>query len=293
MNSSTHKNCLICNSSLLKPLRGYESKYLQKCKNCGFVFIYKIPTKEELDTYYATYAYSGDDYISEITIKRYNELLDSFEPFRQTNKLLDIGCGRGYFLEVAKKRGWQVYGTEYSQKAIEICINKGFSMNQGKLNENNYSLEEFDIITSFEVIEHINNPLEEISIIKKLLRKEGLFYCTTPNFNSLSRYYLKAEYNIICYPEHLSYYTKNTLKYLLNNNGFTLKKIETTGISFARIQSSITHKNSDLVGAKSIDEKVRSKFEKNFFMKFLKASINKLLSLTNTGSALKGYFVKK
>ncbi len=64
-------------------------------------------------------------------------------------------------------------------------------MQEGKLNPKNYTDEEFDVITSFEVLEHINNPVEEIKIFHKLLRLGGLVYLTTPNFNSISRYYFK------------------------------------------------------------------------------------------------------
>ncbi len=98
-------------------------------------------------------------------------------------------------------------GTEYTYKAIDICKSLNINMQHGKLNPALYENEMFDIITSFEVIEHINNPQEEIKNIKKLLRSGGLFYFTTPNFNSLERYIRKEKYTVISYPEHLSYYT--------------------------------------------------------------------------------------
>ena len=98
---------------------------------------------------------------------------------------------------------------------MEICSKKGIYMKKGVLNPKDYNSQEFDVITSFEVIEHINNPREELQNFYKILRKGGMVYCTTPNFNSLLRYRLKEKYNVICYPEHLSYYTPKTLKYVL------------------------------------------------------------------------------
>ena len=79
---------------------------------------------------------------------------------------------------------------------------------------------DFDVIVSSETIEHINNPRQEISNIHQLLRKGGLLYVTTPNFNSYVRRFTKAQYDIIKYPEHLSYYTKKTLNKLLKQTGF-------------------------------------------------------------------------
>ncbi len=121
-----HVNCLICKSDRLVNLESYSSTFLCKCKDCGFVFSKKIPTSDELIKHYSNYG--RNDYLSPITVKRYNELLDYFEKYRKTNKILDVGCGIGYFLEEAKKRNWEVYGTEYTDVAIDICTSKGISM---------------------------------------------------------------------------------------------------------------------------------------------------------------------
>ena len=143
-------SCLICNSENLSDLERHSKNYLTKCKSCGFVFCKKNPTLIELTNYYKQYTRGG--VISKITIKRYDELLDEFEKYRKTNNILDVGCGDGHFLEVAKKRGWNVFGTEFTDEAIDVCIKKGIKMHKGVLACENYSENEFDIITSFEVI---------------------------------------------------------------------------------------------------------------------------------------------
>lgn len=288
---SKHKHCLVCNSSDLKDLRGYEKHFLINCRNCSFVFAKKIPTNKELELHYE--GYGRNDYLSPITIKRYNDILDGFEKYKKTKKLLDVGCGIGYFLEIAIKRGWQVFGTEYTDEAIEICRKKGISMHKGVLNPENYEEESFDIITSFEVIEHINNPIPELKNFYKLLRKGGLVYLTTPNFNSLLRYRLKSEYNVICYPEHLSYYTPKTLKKVFLNTGFQKKKIETTGISLTRLKTSKGSSNEAFISKSSTDEKIRDTIESNKMLQIIKKFVNILLTFSGKGDSLKGYFIKK
>ncbi len=296
-NNEEHKACLISGDTNIKKLRGYEKNYLVKSSSVGFVFCSKIPSESELIEVYSS-KYTREDYLSPITVLRYNKLLDQFDKYRKTNKLLDVGCGVGNFLELAKKRGWEVFGTEYTDKAIQVCQSKGISMHQGVLTSKWFNPEEFDIITSFEVIEHINNPIEEVNNINQLLRKGGLFYFTTPNFNALERFILKADFNIISYPEHLCYYTPKTINYLLTNNNFKKVKLSTTGFSLTRIKTSIELSENrkmteEYVSANSTDEKLRVKIESNFFLKLIKNTLNTVLSFIGMGNAIKGWYEKK
>ena len=284
------KHCLICSSADLRELKRFSKHFLVKCNSCGFVFCKKIPTTEELINHYKTYPRGGD--ISIITVKRYNELFDVFESYRKTNNILDIGCGNGHFLEVAAKRGWNVYGTEFTDEAIDVCNKKNIKMNQGILNPENYNKIEFDVITSFEVIEHINNPEIEIQNIKKLLRTKGLFYFTTPNFNSLSRFILKENWNVIEYPEHLSYYTAKTINRFLNNKGFEKIELKTTGISMRRLQQS-SGNIMNLNNNPNRDEELREKTESQLLFKIIKNVINFKLNLFQIGDSLKGIYQKR
>lgn len=290
-------SCVLCGSSRIKPLKGYEHATLAKCQSCGMVFSTANPTLEELENYYS--GYGRNDYLSPITVKRYHEILDQFENARKTNRLLDVGCGIGYFLEVAKTRGWEVHGTEYTDKAIEICQAKGITMHKGPLDPANYDAESFDVITSFEVIEHINAPNPEIEHIAKLLRKDGLFYITTPNFNSTLRYYLGPKYNVIGWPEHLSYYTPSTLSKLLQRHRFKKVYVRATGISVTRLLSSKKTSTAEeiregtaFIAENTQDEQLRNRFESNPLLGFAKKSLNAALSFTGKGDALKGLFKK-
>ncbi|MEN7549606.1 class I SAM-dependent methyltransferase [Rapidithrix thailandica] len=285
-----HKTCLICQSNKITDLADFSSHHLSKCKKCGFVFAKKIPTQEELAVYYQ--GYGRDDYLSPVTIKRYNELLDTMEKYRKTNRILDVGCGVGYFLEVAKKRGWEVYGTEFTEKAVCICEQKGIAMQEGPLEVSHYEPESFDVLTSFEVIEHINNPKEEVAKFRCLLREGGLVYLTTPNFNSLLRYYLKDKYNVICYPEHLCYYTPKTIARLFKNSGFKKLSVHSTGISLTRFKTSKKISAEKFVSQTSTDEQLRNKIETNKSLQLAKVMANQTLTLFGCGDSLKAFFVK-
>ena len=81
-------NCIMCGSDRLKRMDRYAAAFLCKCRDCGFIFSQKIPSEEELSEYYKNYG--QEEYISPITIKRYNELLDGFEKYRENNRILYV-----------------------------------------------------------------------------------------------------------------------------------------------------------------------------------------------------------
>lgn len=287
---STHVRCLLCHHSDLRVMKRYAAHHLVCCNHCGFVFAARIPDAGTLLRHYE--GYGRKNYLSPITVLRYEELLLSFEKFRQSNRLLDVGCGIGFFLEVAKAKNWQVQGTEFTDDAIRICREKGLSVQQGMLQVENYESVSFDVITSFEVMEHINNPREEAQKFHALLRKGGIVYVTTPNFNALSRYLLRDKWNVIAYPEHLSYYTKTTLKKLFTEAGFSLLKMHTTGFSITRVKTSLRLSQQSFVSATSDDEKLRETLESSRMLKMLKSFVNQLLSLFGIGDSIKATFIK-
>ena len=292
MKEQTHSSCLICSSDRIQPIPLYENTGLVKCYNCSFVFSQWIPEKKKLDDYYSN-GYELTNYFSPITEKRYNELLDGFEKFRHTNRILDIGAGCGFFMETAKKRGWEVTGTELSKSSIAACKNLNSELVFGDLSEIQFPANHFDVIVNLEVIEHINNPVPFVSEISRILRKGGVSYLTTPNFNALHRYRLKEKYDVISYPNHLCYFTKKTLKKLFKSNGLTPVKIKTTGYSLTRLKTSKGLSNQSFVSETSDDEMLRYKIERNYFLKFMKWISNGILNAFSIGDSLKGTFIKE
>lgn len=286
-----HTVCLKCKSDNLKPLENFKNIGLVKCSNCNFVFSQWIPTKKDLIAYYAS-DYDRTNYFSPITEKRYNELLDKFEKYKSTNRILDIGAGCGFFLQTARKRGWEVYGTEIDPSATDNCIDTSINMSYGDINTIDFPENYFDVVIHIEVIEHINNPNEYVSEIHKILRPGGITYLTTPNFNAIHRYRLKEKYDVISYPNHLCYYTSKTLKDLFNSHKLKPIRLKTTGYSLTRLRTSKGKSNQTFVSETSDDEILRYKIESNGLLKFTKWFLNGFLNLFKIGDSLKGTFIK-
>jgi 2-polyprenyl-3-methyl-5-hydroxy-6-metoxy-1,4-benzoquinol methylase len=280
-------SCLLCNSDHLLPLKGYEKDFLTCCQSCSFVFSTSIPTHSELLAEYSKY--SRSNLISAITIDRYKDLLLFFEKQRVNNTIIDIGAGDGHFIGLAQQNNWKAYATEFDDTSVKLCQEKGVTVHKGKLDAKQYAPNYFDVIYSSEVIEHINNPVEEIENFHHILREGGLVYVTTPNFNALSRRILKHKWNIFNYPEHLSYYTPKTLTKLFTEHGFRKVQIQTTGISPARFLKSLNTRQANGSGN---DEALRENIENKFWLRWLKYILNALLNFTKSGDAMKGVFIK-
>lgn len=290
-------NCPVCDSKIMKDLKGFEELYLCKCQECSFVFDKRIPTKEELYEHYKVYAYTNLKPITKETVKSYNKLLDEFDKYRTTGNILDMGCGQGDFLVEAKKRNWNVYGSEYSEAAVKLCKSRGINMYQGDLSQNIFNGITFDVITSFEVIEHINNPQDMMSIVEYKLKDKGLFYCTTPNFNALLRYLEKDKFKMIVYPEHISFYTKKSLSHLGNKYNFKALKFLTTGVDIGRFITAIKSKKDsketvNIQQMKATNENIRDLAGSNRFIGMIKGIINFMLTLFGKGDTLKIYWVR-
>ena len=225
--------------------------------------------------------------LSPVTVIRFHELLDNLEPFRLTGRLLDVGSGSGFFLDVARERGWEVHGTEYDPNMVASCAARGFHMQQGPLDPSNYAQGSFDVITSFEVLEHLVAPQQELSYFHQLLRPGGALYLTTPNFNALSRRIARGSWNIVNYPEHLNYYTPSTIRTALLGAGFQERRIWTTGISVTRLRGSLTRVKQDNTDPKNDDQQLRGRIESSAFLRLARSFLNWSLSLLRAGDTIK------
>jgi len=292
----TLSSCTICNSNEITLLKNFEKLYLVKCKQCSFVFDKRIPTQEELYEHYKVYSYSTLKPLPKETSKSYNKLLDEFEKYRKNGNILDISCGQGDFLIEAKKRNWNVYGTEFSKSAVDICLSRGINMYKGDLNKKIFQNISFDVVTSFEVIEHINTPQSFIEVSNYKLRNNGLLYCTTPNFDAILRFMEKDKFKIINYPEHISFFTKKSISIL--GDRYNLKKIKilTSGLDIGRFINILKNKKDipyDRNIIKQNNENIRNLSGNNKFFGLLKYIINFCLNIFNKGDTLKIYWIKK
>jgi SAM-dependent methyltransferase len=258
--------CPVCGGRRLAPLRAYRRAHLTRCRECGLVFAGRRPSEAELADHYG--GYSRADYDSPITRQRYRELLAGFEQ--------------------ARDRGWEAQGTEFERRAVEIVRAKGLSCAQAPTGPETFEPGSFDVVTAFEVVEHVGDPRAEATAIAAALRPGGLLYLTTPNFDSLSRRLLRGRWSVVSFPEHLSYFTPTTLRSWLARAGFEPVAVTTTGVSLARLRRGLSTPGAG--GGQGSDEQLREQIEGSRALRAAKRTAEALLGATRTGDTIKGSF---
>jgi len=137
-------------------------------------------------------------------------------------RILDVGCATGILLEEAKSIGMTAVGIDISEDAVSYCRSKGQAVLNTTLRE--FSTEKipaFDYITACEVIEHEYDPIMMIKSAFSLLKPSGLFLVTTPNFNTIYRKLFGSRWVGYQHPEHLWFYTPQTITDAFTRAGFT------------------------------------------------------------------------
>jgi SAM-dependent methyltransferase len=144
-------------------------------------------------------------------------------------KLLDVGCAAGFFLAVARERGWDAHGVEISDFAAAYAQKSGFDVFRGGLEEYPPSSGAFDLVTLWDVIEHLRDPREGLQKIHELLKPGGYLVLTTPAVDSWTHRIFRDKWMGFKDVEHLFFFSRKTLKELLTQCGFRVRSVTFEG----------------------------------------------------------------
>ena len=250
--------CVVCGSEELGPLYEAPRLSIRKCAECGLVFnaIAVEPGFDPASQYSSDYYDERPDYYEETGApsKEKQEALDSFgvgldllekhQPAR--GRLIDVGCGYGSFLAFAKERGWEALGVDISEHAAAVASKKaGVEVKTGALDKAGFEDATFDAVALNDSLEHFADPNEQLRQIARILKPGGSLFLNTPNQDALLRVVAHAIYRLsagaVSYPVrklyhefHLFYYSEETLKRLLENNGLEIVELTRKPIPFVK-----------------------------------------------------------
>jgi predicted metal-dependent phosphoesterase TrpH/SAM-dependent methyltransferase len=147
-------------------------------------------------------------------------------------KLLDVGCATGGLLEQASSRGFQPYGIELSDWAVEVARKRVLNVLNKTIDEAGFKRETFDIVTCIDVIEHVDTPRELVENIKEVLKTGGLLCIVTPDRASFVARLLGEKWWHIR-NDHIYYFSEETLCLLVESLGFEVLEVKRYGWSFS------------------------------------------------------------
>lgn len=225
-------NCTICHLKDEEIIFETETGNIVRCKKCGLLYRNpRLSEKEEIRKY-RDHAYD-DSYCANVNASKKQMFISVLKKIEGCKgKLLDVGCADGYFLQLAKEKGWEPYGVEisnyFSRKARRRIGHDHIFDLPLKMTE--FPSDFFDVVTLRDVPDHLGDPWGELKEIQRILKTKGLLIIRVRNifFHILiNKLFKKSVIGILKKPAvfHLNGFHQQTLKALLDQAGFSKIRI--------------------------------------------------------------------
>jgi 2-polyprenyl-3-methyl-5-hydroxy-6-metoxy-1,4-benzoquinol methylase len=195
-----------------------------RCCDCGL--IYSNPRWDDSELIDSYQAVQDPLYLQErqgrvLTFEAHLRPLERITGQAGGRKLLDVGCYIGVFIEIAAQHGWDAWGVEPSAWAAEQARGQGLNVIGGTLEAANLPDESFDVVTMWDVIEHVTDPLAEIRRVHRLLRPGGLIVIHTMDIDSLFAHVMGPRWPWLM-EMHIYYFSQRTMAAMLDKAGFSV-----------------------------------------------------------------------
>lgn len=267
MAKAQSKRCYLCQKNGLSHLFNKFGYAVLHCDQCGLLSLdFKDNYYNFLSSYYQkgyftgnksfrAYANYKDD--KENIIKNARKLLAHSKNHVFGNRLLDVGCAMGFFMEEAQAQGFVPFGIEVSDYAARVAQKKfrdkifvGPVEKYVSLHSKKHDVQPFDMMILSDIIEHLQNPREVLRDLRSLLEPRGVVVLQTGDVDSLWAKMLGKNWHFFAPPQHLYFFSKKTLTELLSQAGYRVIRVEKIGktVSMRYLLHMLNYMNIPLLG---------------------------------------------
>jgi 2-polyprenyl-3-methyl-5-hydroxy-6-metoxy-1,4-benzoquinol methylase len=218
---SSLRDCPVCGSNEAEDYLRKGTLRLVRCRPCAMVYVNPVPAEYASGEYYneagTGYYLSPAKLESDYAAVRFARELPLFRKHCQAGAVLDVGCSSGAFLYQLTQcfpGAYQVLGTDVSGLPLDYAESRGIAVVRGNFLEQDFRGRQFDAVTFWAVLEHLAPPRQFLAKAASVLKPGGLCFVLVPNLRSLAARLLGARYRYI-YPQHLNYFTWQTLAQLV------------------------------------------------------------------------------
>jgi len=230
---SEFTDCPLCASKKFRKLFTKDGFIYVRCQNCKFVYLnprlnesatLEFQNGAWVDYYNRLKFFPSSDLDNKINYKNLLEITR----ITKSGKLLEIGCGTGYLLQMARDDlGFDVFGVEPNIETSQFCREKRrLNVITGTLEQAGFPESFFDVVYMRDVFEHVRKPQQLLQEIYKIMRRGGLIVIEVPNVDGLI-YKLVGERHVCVFGfEHFNFFSKKSLKYVFKKTGFETIQIK-------------------------------------------------------------------
>lgn len=200
-----------------------------KCAGCGLGVLDPRPDPAELghlyrESYFVSHYENvlppGSDGMRR-RLSQERHRVDFFRRYKSAGKVLDVGSGRGYFLEACRLRGYDVVGFDVSDDAAaSVRDSLGILVKTGEMREDLFEPGSLDVVTMWHVLEHTSDPRVPLRLAWKWLSPDGILVVDVPNHESTDARRIGNAWDGWSLPYHFFHFTPSSLDGLLSRNGF-------------------------------------------------------------------------
>ena len=203
---------------------GHTVGTVVRCVGCGHGSLASLPDGDSIDEAYADAAdpVSLREELGQVETAR--RAIRRIEQLARPATLADIGCWTGSLLVAASESGWSACGVEPSRWAVKRAQERGLRVWEGDFRDPVLASQRFRVVAMCDVLEHLPDPGTAVDAMSNLVEPGGVFYLTVPDAGSLVARLLGRRWWSIL-PMHLQYFSRASVKRLLEERGFTVREI--------------------------------------------------------------------